>query len=230
MCGRFSQRDSAEEIATRFAAAVATHHPGGQYNVAPTDEVSAVLDYHEERVVDTFRWGLVPVWADSPRQGARMINARAETVESSSTYRSALRERRCLIPADGFFEFVRADGRARPDPWFVHRADDAVMAFAGLWSIWRDPVTAARLYSCTILTTVPNELMSRLHHRMPVVVEPEDWDAWLAPSATADKLGPLLTPAADDLLEAYPVSPLVNDVRNEGPELIRPLVTDSVAG
>ncbi len=210
---------------------MAAHHPGGQYNVAPTDPVSAVLTYHEERVVDTFRWGLVPVWADSARDGARLINARAETVETSSAYRAAIRERRCLIPADGFYEFVRADGGARPQPWFVRRADGAPITFAGLWAVWRDPVTAARLYSCTILTTVPNALMSRLHHRMPVMLDGDDCGAWLDPSASVDELRPMLTPAPDGVLDAYPVSPLVNDVRNEGPELIRPLATaDSTAG
>lgn len=223
MCGRFSQSDSAEEIAARFQAAIASHHPGRQYNVAPTDEVSAVLDYHEERVVDTFRWGLVPVWADSPRHGARMINARAETAESSSAYRSALRERRCVIPVDGFFEFKRTDGAPRPQPWFVHRADGEPMAFAGLWAIWRDPDTASRLYSCTILTTTPNQLMSRLHHRMPVILEADGWAAWLDPAAPVDALRAMLVPAAEDLLEVYPVSPEVNDVRNEGPHLIQPM-------
>ena len=224
MCGRFSQSDSAEEIAARFRAAVASRHPGGQYNVAPTDEVSAVLTHHEERVVDTFRWGLVPVWADSPRQGARMINARAETVESSSAYRSALATRRCIIPANGFFEFQRTDAAGRPQPWFVRRADGDGMAFAGFWAVWRDPATADRLYSCTIVTTTPNALMARLHHRMPVILEPDAWGEWLDPASSVDDLRPLLVPAADGLLDAYPVSPLVNNVRNEGPELVEPLV------
>lgn len=223
MCGRFSQRDSSEEIAARFRAAAIGRHPGRQYNVAPTDAVSAVVDFHEERIVDTFRWGLVPVWADSPKHGARMINARAETVEQSSAFRTALRDRRCIIPADGFFEFKRTDGAARPQPWFVHREDREPMAFAGLWGVWRDPETAARLYSCTILTTSPNELMSRLHHRMPVILEADDWGAWLDPASSVGDLRPMLVPLPDGLLDAYPVSQRVNDVRNEGPELIEPL-------
>ena len=225
MCGRFSQRDSSEEIAARFRAAAIGRHPGGQYNVAPTDEISAVLHYHEERTVDTFRWGLVPVWADSPRHGARMINARAETVEQSSAFRPALRERRCVIPADGFFEFVRPPGtdgaRARPQPWFVHRTDGQPMAFAGLWAVWRDPHTAGRLYSCTILTTAPNDVMSRLHHRMPVILDEDAYEAWLDPSSPIDELRELLVPAANDAVTAHHVSTRVNDVRNEGPELIR---------
>lgn len=226
MCGRFSQGDSSEEIAARFHAAAVGRHPGGQYNVAPTDEVSAVVDFHEERIVDTFRWGLVPVWADSPKQGARMINARAETVEQSSAFRSALRERRCVIPVDGFFEFKRTDGAPRPQPWFIHRSDDEPMAFAGLWAVWRDPETAARLYSCTILTTWPNELMSRLHHRMPVILDADARDAWLDPATSVEDLRPMLEPLPDGLLDAYPVSPRVNDVRNEGPELIEPMTGD----
>ena len=224
MCGRFSQRDSSEEIAARFRAAAIGRHPGGQYNVAPTDEVSAVVQFHGERIVDTFRWGLVPVWAESPRRGARMINARAETVEQSSAFRSALRARRCIVPADGFFEFKReATDRGRPQPWFVHRADGEPMALAGLWAVWRDPATAAQLYSCTIVTTWPNEMMSRLHHRMPVILEPDDWEAWLDPSASVDHVRPMLGPAPDGVLTAYPVSVRVNDVRNDGPDLIAPL-------
>ena len=226
MCGRFSQRDSAEEIAERFRAAAAGRHPGGQYNVAPTDEVSAVRDHHGERVVDTFRWGLVPSWAESQRQAARLINARSETVESSPAFRAAVRGRRCVIPADGFFEFQRTDasGRAgRPQPWFIHRGDGDTMAFAGLWAAWQDRATESWVYSCTIVTTTPNRLMSRLHHRMPVILDPDDWSAWLDPAAALDEVRTLMQPAADDVLDAYPVSPLGNDVRNEGPELIERL-------
>ena len=144
MCGRFAQPRSSDELARLYEAAAVGRLPGEQYNVAPTDEVSAVVQPHEERLVDTFRWGLVPVWAASAREGARMINARAETVTTSSAFRSAFRARRCIVPADAFYEWRRdgppgpRGGRARPEPWAIRRRDGEPLSFAGLWSVWRD--------------------------------------------------------------------------------------------
>jgi putative SOS response-associated peptidase YedK len=223
MCGRYSQRLSADEIAERFAARVATALPGAQFNVAPTDEVSAVLQPHDERIVDAFRWGLVPAWAEDARGAARLINARAESAPTSPAFRTALARRRCIVPADGFFEFQRSAERVKPQPYFIRRRDGDVMAFAGLWAAWRNPETADRLYTCTILTSVPNELVGRFHHRMPVILEPDAWAHWLDADAPTDELVPMLVPCPSELLDAYPVSRLVNDVRNEGPELLAPV-------
>lgn len=229
MCGRFAQPRSSDELARLYEAAAVGRLPGEQYNVAPTDEVSAVLQPHEERLVDTFRWGLVPVWAASAREGARMINARAETVTTSSAFRSAFRTRRCIVPADAFYEWRRdgppgpRGGRARPEPWAIRRRDGEPLSFAGLWSVWRDPDTAARLYTCTVITTTPNEVVAPFHHRMPVILDPDSWDAWLLTETPTAALEPLLAPCDPTLLDAYPVDIAVNDVRSEGPQLLAPM-------
>ncbi len=228
MCGRFAQPRSSEELARLFRARPAVDLPGDRFNVAPTDEVAAVVEHHGERVVDAFRWGLVPFFAKTAKDGARLINARAETVENSPVFRTAFVRYRCIIPADAFYEWRRerdpATGRTlRSEPFAVRRSDGDPLALAGLWSSWRDPDTAARLYTCTILTTDPNELVARLHNRMPVVLDPTDWDAWLAEGTPAEELRSLLRPAPVEPLDAYAVSPAVNNVRNEGPELLAPL-------
>ncbi len=228
MCGRFAQPRSSEELARLFHARPAADIPGDRFNVAPTDEVAAVVEHHGERVVDAFRWGLVPFFAKSSKEGARLINARAETVETSPAFRTAFGRHRCIIPADAFYEWRRhrdpVTGRTvRSEPFAIRRSDGDPLALAGLWSSWRDPETAARLYTCTILTTDPNELVARLHNRMPVVLDPTDWDAWLAQGTPAAHLRSLLRPAPAEPLDAYAVSPAVNNVRNEGPELLDPL-------
>ena len=228
MCGRFAQPRSAEELARIFHARPVADVPGERFNVAPTDEVAAVVEHHGERVVDAFRWGLVPFYAKSARDGARLINARAETLESSPAFRTAFARHRCIVPADAFYEWRRerdpATGRTiRSEPFAVRRSDGELLALAGLWSTWRDPATAARLYTCTIVTTDPNELLARIHDRMPVVLDPADWDAWLAQATPPEELRSLLRPAPPEPLDAYAVSPAVNNVRNEGPELLAPL-------
>ena len=228
MCGRFAQPRSAEELARIFHARPAADLPGDRFNVAPTDPVAAVVEHQGERVVDTFHWGLVPFYAKSAKDGARLINARAETVESSPAFRTAFAHHRCIVPADAFYEWRRrrdpATGRTiRSEPFAVRRSDGEPLALAGLWSSWRDPETSARLYTCTILTTVPNELVARIHDRMPVVLDPTDWDAWLAEATPREELRALLHPAPAGPFDAYAVSPAVNNVRNEGPELLAPL-------
>jgi putative SOS response-associated peptidase YedK len=228
MCGRFAQPRSSEELARIFHARPAADIPGDRFNVAPTDEVAAVVEHHGERTVDAFRWGLVPFFAKTARDGARLINARAETVESSPAFRSAFARHRCIVPADAFYEWRRqrdpASGRIiRREPFAVRRSDGEPLALAGLWSIWRDPETAARLYTCSILTTDPNELVARLHNRMPVVLDRSDWDAWLHDATRPAELRSLLRPAPAEWLEAYAVSPAVSNVRNEGAELLAPL-------
>jgi putative SOS response-associated peptidase YedK len=228
MCGRFAQPRSADELARIFHARPATDLPGEQFNVAPTDEVAAVVEHHGERVVDAFRWGLVPFYAKTRKDAARLINARSETVETAPAFRNSFARHRCIIPADAFYEWRRepnpATGRTvRSEPFAVRRSDGEPLALAGLWSSWRDPDTAARLYTCTILTTDPNELVARIHNRMPVVLDPTGWDAWLGEGTPAEQLRSLLRPAPAEQLDAYAVSPAVNNVRNEGPELLAPL-------
>lgn len=231
MCGRFAQPRSADELARLFGARPVTDLAGERFNVAPTDPVAAVVEHHGERQLDVFRWGLVPAYAPDPREGARMINARAETIESSPVYRTAFRRWRCIIPADAFYEWRRrpaADSaasrrRAASDPFAIHRRDGAPLALAGLWAVWRNPETAERLFSCTIVTTAANDLLAPLHARMPVILDPNDWSAWLAETTDLADLRQLLVPAPNDLLEAYPVATAVNDVRRNGPELLEPV-------
>ena len=244
MCGRFAQPRSSDELARIFGARPVGDDPGERFNVAPTDEVAAVVEHHGERQLDRFRWGLVPVYAGSPREGARMINARAETIEASPVYRTAFRRWRCLIPADAFYEWRRVDqltldgaprarrrGPGASEPFAVRRRDGAPMGFAGLWAVWRNPDTAERLFSCTIVTTAANELLAPIHPRMPVVLEPGDWAAWLDERTPPVDLRRLLAPAAADRLDAYPVSTAVNDVRRNGPELLEPIGRwDATAG
>ena len=220
MCGRFAQPRSSEDLARIFRARAATALPGEQFNVAPTDEVSAVLERDADRLVDAFRWGLVPHWADGVGGAARRINARAETVERSPAYRAAFRGRRCIIPADAFYEWRRDSAMRRPQPYAVERVDGAVMALAGLWARWRDPTSGTRLATVAILTTIPNAVVAGIHDRMPVILEPHHWDTWLAEEAPLHDLRPLLGPAPDDAVRMRPVSPAVNDVRNEGPQLL----------
>jgi putative SOS response-associated peptidase YedK len=227
MCGRFAQPRSAEELARIFHARPAVDLPGDRFNVAPTDEVAAVLEQRGERVVDAFRWGLVPFFAADRREAARLINARAETVETSPAYRTSFRHRRCIVPADAFYEWRRErdplTGRVRRShPFAIRRADGQPLAMAGLWAVWRNPATAERLYTCTILTGAPNELVAPIHDRMPIVLESPDWDAWLAAETSVLELRPLLRPLPADELAMHPVSPAVNNVRNQGPELLVP--------
>ena len=200
-------------------------------STSPTDEVAAVVEHHGERQLDTFRWGLVPYYAESSREAARLINARAETVESSGAFRTAFRRRRCIVPADAFYEWRRAVPAvaherargARPQPFAIRRVDRQPMAFAGLWAVWREPLTAGRLFTCSIVTTTANELLAPLHSRMPVVLEEGDWDAWLDEASEPGMLRGLLRPAPESGIEVYPVGQAVNSVRNNGPSLLDPL-------
>jgi putative SOS response-associated peptidase YedK len=228
MCGRFVQASSPELLVARFGVdelAAAGHEPS--YNVAPRATVYAVRDRAEDagrrRYLSDLRWGLIPSWAKDPKVGDRMINARAESLADKPAYERAFRRHRCLVPAEGFYEWQRRGSRKQP--MFIHRRDGEPMAFAGLWAAWRDPNEpdsgAGWLRSCTIVTTNANETVKRLHDRMPVVLEERDWDRWLDPEA-ADLVGlaALLQPASDDLLVADPVGTAVNSADNDGPELV----------
>lgn len=221
------------------------HEPS--YNVAPRATVYAVRDRAEDhgrrRYLSDLRWGLIPSWAKDPKVGDRMINARAESLADKPAYERAFRWHRCLVPAEGFYEWQRRGSRKQP--MFIHRRDGEPMAFAGLWAAWRDrgeggfadPRRTAGacdgdnqmrcdsdgewLRSCAIVTTNANEALAPLHDRMPVVLEESDWDRWLDPaSGDVDALANLLRPASDDLLVAYPVGTGVNSADNDGPELV----------
>ncbi len=228
MCGRFAQPRSSDELARIFRARAATDLAGDRFNVAPTDPVAAVVEQHGERVVDLFRWGLVPVYEATPRGAARLINARSETVETTPAFRTSFRRNRCIVPADAFYEWRRTrdpvSGRVTArQPFAIRPADGDPFAFAGLWATWRDPETAERLYTVSIVTGPPNELVEPVHDRMPIILEPADHDAWLDRESPLEALRALLRPAPAASMRMYPVSPAVNNVRSQGPELLTPL-------
>ena len=229
MCGRFVQASSPELLVARFGVdepAAARHEPS--YNVAPRATVYAVRDRGggdggfagRRRYLSELRWGLVPSWAKDPKVGDRMINARAESLADKPAYERAFRRHRCLVPAEGFYEWQRRGSRKQP--MFIHRRDGEPMAFAGLWEAWREEASDTDwLRSCAIVTTNANDTLAPLHDRMPVVLEERDWDRWLDPaSEDVDALARLLQPASDDLLVAYPVGTAVNSADNDGPELV----------
>lgn len=219
-----TQQTSPEEVARIFDAEVRDTGDdpfAPSWNVAPTDPVTVVLQREDGRSVERHRWGLVPSWAKSVREGARHINARAETVADSAAFRTSFRKRRCIIPADGFYEWQHT-GEKRKQPWFLGPHDEqALLAMAGLWSVWKDPTTGLWVLSATVITTDANDDVGQLHDRMPVLLPREAWSTWLDPQEQdAALLGSLLVPAPDGVLEMHPVSRRVNDVREDGPELV----------
>lgn len=225
MCGRFVSTSPPDQIARYFSAEApeATLEPS--YNVAPTNDVYAVLEDGRARRVEPLHWGLVPWWAKDPSVGNRMINARAETLATKNAYKRAFARRRCIIPVDGFYEWSPVPGQKRKQPYFIHRPDGEPLALAGLWEVWRDPKEPGEeLRSCTIITGEPNEKVRRLHDRMPVILPPTAWDPWLDPDRhDLDLLGKLLVPAPASLLELRPVSTDVNNVRVKDAHLIDPV-------
>lgn len=236
MCGRFAASASSDEIVATFGVHEVVDEPVATFNAAPTDPVPAVVERADResgqvvRRLVTPRWGLVPSWSKDPRGGARMINARAETVASKPAFAKSFAARRCLIPADGFYEWTTVPtegGKPRKQPWFIRPAGGGAFVMAGLYAFWKDPALegdGAWLTTCTIITTTATDALGHVHDRMPMTVEVEHWDDWLDPTLTApDAAATLMRPPAEDALQSYPVVPLVGNVRNDGPELLTPL-------
>lgn len=228
MCGRFAQQRPSSELAEIFGADDLAGDAGGRFNVAPTDEASVVVQRDDRRAVVAYRWGLQPAWMD-PGRAAKAFNARAETLATSGLFRDAFRRRRCLVPVDGFYEWRRAGSRRIPT--WIHDPDGAPLALAGLWTGRQDEETGEWLRSFTIVTSPPNTLLADIHDRMPVIIPPAAWTAWLDPTPRdPGELRALLEPSDDVALEAYEVAPLVNNVRNDGPGLILPVQAAAGAG
>jgi len=228
MCGRFVSSTPVSKLVEQFLVEdvkVEEHDPS--YNVAPTTEVMAIATGSEGvRRLGTFKWGLVPTWAKDPSIGNRMINLRAETVSEKPSFRRTLGKHRCIIPADGFYEWKDMGKGRKKQPFFIRARDGTVLAFAGLWEAWKekDASDDEWLRTCTIITTEPNKLLEPIHNRMPVVLPPAAWDTWLDRDNTdVDEPTTLLKPAPDDLLEMFPVSTAVNSVANDSEELVLPL-------
>ncbi len=216
MCGRFAFYSPREAVLVVFGVGF-TEALAPRYNISPTQDVAAIRsDAHGAPQAAILRWGLIPSWAKDPAIGNRMINARAETLAEKPAFRSAFRRRRCLVLANGFYEW-RKSGRGK-QPYYIAAADERPIAFAGLWERWDKGDSP--LETCTIITTGANRALSELHDRMPAILPPEAALQWLAPDAPIERLAGLLLPAADELLAARPVSRAVNSPAHEGPELI----------
>lgn len=248
MCGRYASARKRQDLLEEFRIErdLVTDDLEADYNVAPTKPVYAVLTRAERgsaaeagatapvgvaRELRVVRWGLVPSWAKDPAIGSRLINARVETVDSKPSFRSAFAKRRCLLPADGFYEWlsVEQEGKARKQPYYIHRADGGELAFAGLYELWRDRSAPddhpqAWLWTAVIITTSAEDEVGRIHDRMPMIIDPAGWDDWLDPANNeAAGVRALLAPASASGLASYPVGTDVNYVRNNGPGLIKPL-------
>ena len=219
MCGRYTLASPTERLAEEFGVEASSIELSPNYNVAPTQGVAAVLEEAGQRRLEVLRWGLIPPWADDPGIGSRMINARSETAPGKPSFRRAFRERRCLIPADGFYEWQRTNGAKQP--YYIHMEDGRPFAFAGLWESWSKG-GEGEVRTCTILTTGANALVGEVHDRMPVILAHDAYDVWLDPASERDELTGLLAPYPEDEMEAYPVSRFVNSPSNNDPRCIEP--------
>ena len=219
MCGRYTETAAFEELARRFGIEIEEGENEeliARYNVAPSQPVPIVVARDGHRRLRTARWGLQPLWGRDSRLAP--INARAESVATSPMFRDALQRTRCLIPADGFYEWQAVAGQKRKQPWYLRLRDGGLFAFAGLYTPPRRDVEGPA--TCAIITTTPNELAGRIHDRMPVILDPEAEAAWLDSGLDVAALLPYLRPLPAERMEAYPVSSLVSSPNNDGPALV----------
>ena len=220
MCGRFSLSTAIDLLAEHFEITEMPENFMKRYNIAPTQPV-VVISTHPERRLDFFRWGLIPSWAKDPSIGNRIINARAETIAEKPSFKRSFKKRRCLILADGFFEWKK-EGKVKM-PIHIRLKSKEPFAFAGLWDIWHSP-DGEVIPSCTIITCEPNSLLKKFHHRMPVILTPDSYDAWLDHKIEdTDELLKLLKPYSAKSMEAFEVSTVVNSPARDLPECILPI-------
>jgi putative SOS response-associated peptidase YedK len=219
MCGRFTLTADLSALQESFPFVAMPEGLQPHYNIAPTQPVAVVPNDGRNRL-DFFVWGLIPSWAKDPSIGSRLINARAETLLEKPSFRTAFRRRRCLVLADGFYEWKQAE-RGKT-PMYIRLASGKPFAFAGLWESWNAP-DGSNVLSCTIITTQPNEFMAEIHNRMPVILPEQSYSFWLeSGEQDAQRLSELLAPYPAQEMQAYPVSPLVNNPKYDAPELIQP--------
>jgi putative SOS response-associated peptidase YedK len=219
MCGRYRLTAKERWLSEYFSIPAEDIEWAARWNIAPTDQVATIRqDRHSpKRIFAKMRWGLIPYWAKDQSIGARAINAVCETASDKPAFKDAMRKRRCLIPADGFYEW-KVVGPKKKQPYNIGMADDGLFAFAGLWDRWKSP-DKGEILSCTILTTDANPLLKEIHDRMPVIIARDDYDLWLDPGMTdPDKLTNLLKPFDSRKMRLYPVSTTVSNVKNDGPD------------
>ena len=225
MCGRFVSVSTAEALAEAFAVdEVRTESLGPRYNVAPSLDIYSVIERDGQRRLGTLRWGFAPHWKKELKKGPSPINARVETIDKGM-FATAFAKRRCLLPADGFYEWQEREGQKKKQPWYIQRADHTPLAFAGIWTVWRPPndPDAAPVFTTAIVTTAAAGRMEELHHRMPVVLPPRLWDDWLTADAQeATHLQQVIAGAGVPDLVAHTVADRVNNVRNDADDLVEP--------
>ena len=221
MCGRFTLTVDPAELKEEFGGAELPGKYAPRYNIAPTQPVLAIPNDGRNKM-DFFVWGLIPSWAKDPEIGNRLINARGETLAEKPSFRGSYKYKRCLILGDGYYEWKSVPGSKTKIPHFIHMKTGKPFAFAGLWDEWQSK-EGSSIRSCTIVTTTPNKLMASIHNRMPVILHSKDYSQWLDPlPQNAEKLNHLITDYPAELMEAYPVSTLVNSPANDRAECILP--------
>lgn len=237
MCGRFVSASSLEQVAAHFDTPLPSFDAPRSYNVSPTADIVAVVGHGDVRRLETFRWGLVPPWAAEPGKGPPLFNARSETAAVKNPFRRAFKQQRCIVPADGFYEWPKSPTRTgsdeRPLPHYITRTDGGMLAMAGLWERWWPPPDAPDtsgsvssrhvLHSASVLTTAANGFMAPIHDRMPVLLERSQWEAWLDPANDGiDELLAMCAPAAEEVLRSHQVGRAVGNVRNDDQGLVEP--------
>jgi putative SOS response-associated peptidase YedK len=226
MCGRFTLTVDPGQLQEEFPWVDVPPGFSPRFNIAPTQPV-AVVPNDGSNHLDFFVWGLIPFWAKDPEIGSRLINARSETLAEKPAFRGSLRHRRCLVIADGFYEWRQEPDSKAKTPMYIQLKSKKPFAFAGLWDVWHSP-DGSEVRSCTIITTRPNSLVESIHNRMPVILDPAVYGAWLLPGeANAADLAQYLRPYPGDEMRAFPVSRAVNSPKNDSPECIVPLVQEN---
>ena len=221
MCGRFTLTVNPDELKDTFSDYTFPAMFAPRFNIAPSQPVLAIPN-DDKFTADFFIWGLIPMWAKDAEIGNRLINARGETLAEKPSFRGSYRHKRCLILADGFYEWKTFGGRKTKTPYYIHMQDRKPFAMAGLWDHWESP-DGSSVKSCTIITTTPNELTGAIHDRMPVILHPRDYRKWLDPAPqTPENLQPLIKPFPAEAMTAYSVSTLVNKATNDVPEMVVP--------
>ena len=230
MCGRFTLASDAEALNQTFFDFAGPMDLSPRYNISPTQDVAVIANTRPDTAespetghVEFFHWGLIPSWAKDPKIGNRMINARSETLSEKPSFRNAYKRRRCLILADGYYEWKKIPGDRSKQPVYIRLKSQKPFALAGLWEIWQVDGMEEPLRSCTIITCPPNAVLADIHHRMPVILPQDAYGEWLTPDERSrDELQSLLVPYVDEEMEAYPVSRFVNRPTNDSPECIAP--------